>query len=718
MIGWAALGLGIVALAFAGGWLLGRRRALRKSPQRPAVALDGLVSLHESAADLSASLDARTILDRSCAYIHRLLGVRGAMMAVIEEDEDGEPVLRVAAAAGSLTPHADRRIREPHAGLLGQAMGRERMFTIGPSPGGGTELFANVTVPAAVVAPLVSHGETLGAAVVAFDEGVTPRDEQLQLLATVAAHTAIVLENARFLARFREGRNQWESVFNALSDGIALLDDAHRIQRANRALGELTARPAIALVGEHVCDLLFGQDSELHDALVHADPDGRPPGAVGRSDRLGRVFRVTVTAMRGAAAPGGWSVALVEDLTEWQTMEAQLIQNERMVAVGQLVSGVAHELNNPLTSIAGLAEFLLTRQEIDKANREHLAVIQEQAERANRIVGNLLTFARKGPRETGDIDVSDVVHRAAMLMAYEMRLRHIELAEDLNPALPPVSGDQYQLQQVIVNLLTNAVQAVLHTPDTRPRRVTVRTGMEQGMVTMTVTDSGPGISERDLSHIFTPFFTTKDPGRGTGLGLSISFGIVEGHGGRLWVKDTGPKGTTFQMDLPVSSPDRSGAARQQPAPEPSALPVVPAGRRILVIDADNAFQRMIKALFAGEGQAVDVVSTAANVGQRLQRTDYDLIIADPRAAASAGETLGDVLMQRWPHLTDRVIFVTADVRPETIRWLEQSAFRFFRKPFNVREFLRAAASVFGGADVKTDTQADSRTDGQTDSVSD
>jgi two-component system NtrC family sensor kinase len=558
------------------------------------------------------------------------------------------------------------------------------------------------------VAPLSALGETLGAAAVVFDSHSTPTDEQLRLLSTVAAHTAIVLANARFLDRFREGKEQWESVFNALTDGIALLDEHHVIRRANRALGDLTERSQIELVGEHLCTLLYREGAELHGALARPEASGAPRGAVARSDIMGRVFRVTATAMRGAATPEGWWVALVEDLTEWQAMEAQLIQNERMVAVGQLVSGVAHELNNPLTSIAGLAEFLLTRSEISKTNREHLGVIQEQAERANRIVGNLLTFARKGPRETGTIDVSDLAHRAAMLMAYEMRLRHIELEEQLDSALPSVRGDHYELQQVIVNLLTNAVQAVLHAPEGQRRLVRVRTALEGSMVSMTVTDSGPGISENDLGHIFTPFFTTKDPGRGTGLGLSISFGIVEGHGGRLWVKETGSTGTTFQMDLPISA-GGDHEVRGPATRESGAMPSIAQGRRILVIDADNAFQRMIKALFAGGGQTVHTTSTATKISRQFQPHQYDLIIADPRAAASSGETLGNVLVKQWPHLTDRTILVTADVRPETIRWLEQSGFQFFRKPFNVREFLRAAARVFDETDRH---KADSRTGGQ------
>src|SRR6185503_3237858 len=220
-------------------------------------------------------------------------------------------------------------------------------------------------------------------------------------------------------------------------------------------------------------------------------------------------------------------------------------QNEKMVAVGQLVSGVADELNNPLTSIAGLSEFLLEQAGETHPDREHLRVIQEQAERASRIVRNLLTFARKGPADLGDVDLNDIAQRTVLLIGYELKLREVELESDLSPSLPVVRGDRYELQQVVLNLLTNAVQAVAQNPPDRPRRIKLSTGMTRDQVLLRVADNGPGIAPEHLANLFSPFFTTKEPGQRTGLGLSISFGIVERHGGRLSVERNTGDGAAF-----------------------------------------------------------------------------------------------------------------------------------------------------------------------------
>src|SRR5258708_32552012 len=194
------------------------------------------------------------------------------------------------------------------------------------------------------------------------------------------------------------------------------------------------------------------------------------------------------------------------------------------------MSGVAHELNNPLTSIAGLTECLLEQKELGKKDRGHLQVIQEQAERAGRIVRNLLTFARKGSAERVPVDLNDVIRRTLSLTGYDLKLKDVSVERELSGALPDVFGDRHGLQQVVLNLVTNAAQAVAENPRERPRDITVSTWFD-GQVHLRVADSGPGIPDEVAQSIFTPFFTTKEPGKGTGLGLSITYSIVESHRG-------------------------------------------------------------------------------------------------------------------------------------------------------------------------------------------
>src|ERR1700747_251413 len=258
-------------------------------------------------------------------------------------------------------------------------------------------------------------------------------------------------------------------------------------------------------------------------------------------------------------------------------MEAQLIQSEKLAAVGQLVSGVAHELNNPLTSIAGLSEFLLEQKELGAKDRGHLRVMHEQPDRAGRIVRNLLTFARKGPAEQAPVDLNDVIQRTLLLMSYDLTLKDIAVEEDLG-TLPPVLGDRHALQQVLLNLLNNAAQAVADNPPERPRLIRLVTWFDD-RVRMKVPDSGAGIADDVLPQLFTPFFTTKEPGQGTGLGLSITYSIVEAHGGRIAVDRPIEGGAAFLVDLPLAA---TGATRRDTADPRGSGGSTPAKRAILL----------------------------------------------------------------------------------------------------------------------------------------
>jgi two-component system NtrC family sensor kinase len=342
----------------------------------------------------------------------------------------------------------------------------------------------------------------------------------MRLLSMVATHAAVVLANARFFAMVERAKEQWETAFDALREGIAVVDAAGRVQRANRALAELLGRDMPALVGDDLSAALFGRSPLLADLLALAGEGNRPPPLVARSGRLDRTLRLNAARIP-SAAPTRSVVVLVEDVTDEQSMEAQLIQSEKLAAVGQLVSGVAHELNNPLTSIAGLSELLLEQREGGPKDRDHLQVIHEQAERAGRIVRNLLTFARPGSGDALPVDIGEVVRRTLQLMSYDLRIKNIRVVQDLAPELPAVLGDRNALQQVVLNLLSNAAHAVQHLPAEAVRTITVRTWADT-QVHLRVADTGPGVAETIAPQIFTPFFTTKEPGKGTGLGLSIT----------------------------------------------------------------------------------------------------------------------------------------------------------------------------------------------------
>ena len=663
-----------------------RRRAADELNRR----LSELFSLQELSYILSGSLQLDRITEQVVRYAMRFLDAQGALLALAPEGGGGGTrPLQVTAAEGTLAPLLGRAVSPNDPGVVARALGRERLELVRHPDGQPTPLLDDVTVDSAAAVPLRSHGVVVGTLVIANprEGGFSPEDARL--LSTVATHAAIVIANARFFEMVRHAKEQWETAFDALSEGMAVVDDAGRVRRANRAFASLLGTPLPAVIGCDLTTALLGTSPALHELLVGARGGARPQPLVVRSDALGRTIRVNAARIPVPAHDQNL-VVLVEDVTDQHAVEAQLIQSEKLAAVGQLVSGVAHELNNPLTSIAGLSEFLLEQKELGTKDRGHLRVIHEQADRAGRIVRNLLTFARQGTAERVPLDLNDVVQRTVLLMSYDLQLKDVTIEKNLG-SLPPVLGDRHALQQVTINLLNNAAQAVAMNPLERRRIIRVQTWADD-RVRLRVADTGPGIADDVLPHLFTPFFTTKEPGQGTGLGLSITFSIVEAHGGRISVERPREGGAAFLVDLPVATVD----APRRDTPEPrAAVPASAVKRAILLVDDDPAVRRMVKALFGREGHTVEVARNAEH-GLDLARTRaYDLIVAD-RDAQARDQLFVRQLVESHPGLKDRVLVATGSV-PSGEDALTPLGLRYVRKPFNLRDLLDEAARVWAAA---------------------
>src|SRR3989441_2374825 len=547
------LGVGVVLARL-------RRRLVRSEQERRRAAeelnrrLSELFSLQELSYVLSDSLELDRIVEQVVRYAVRFLDAQGALLALVGEGPN-DP-LQVAAAEGTLAPLRGQTIQGDDTGLVARSTGREHLELIRNSGGAAepTVLVKGFQAAAAAAVPLRSHGAVIGTLLITDPREGVFVPEDVRLLSTLATHAAVVIANARFFEMVRRAKEQWETAFDALSEGIAVVDDEGRVRRANSALAGLLGVPLPSVVGASLGEALLGKSHALADLLAAARRGERPPPLVARSDRLRRALRVNAARIPGATTEQSTAV-LVEDVTEQQALETQLVQSEKLAAVGQLVSGVAHELNNPLTSIAGLSEFLLEQKELGKKDRGHLQVIQEQAERAGRIVRNLLTFARKGAAERVPVDLNDVIRRTLSLTSYDLKLKDIVVERELSGALPDVFGDRHGLQQVVLNLVTNAAHAVAENPRERPREITVSTWFD-GQVHLRVADTGPGIPDEIVQSVFTPFFTTKEPGKGTGLGLSITYSIVESHGGQITLEPRSARGgAAFRVDLPPAPAD-------------------------------------------------------------------------------------------------------------------------------------------------------------------
>jgi two-component system, NtrC family, sensor kinase len=653
-----------------------------------------LFSLQELSYVLSESIQLDRIVDQVARYAGRFLQTDGAIVVLADDERGGR--LRVVAATGTLEALLGRTTEEDDAGLVRFSISRERIEVAQGVATPTVNLLAGVTVRSAAVAPLRSQGVTMGALAVADRQGGPFTTEDLWLLSTVATNASVVLANSRLYEMVRRSKEEWETAFNALTEGIAVVGPAGGMLRANRALAALAETDEQALVGRGFCETLFGRNEAVDD-LLHAARRGERAGPlVVRLEQSQRVLRLTAAPFaegRGAprAPEAGAVVILVEDVTEQRVLEAQLIQNDKMASIGQLVSGVAHELNNPLTSIAGLTELLLERDPQLGMPREHLRVIHDQAERAGRIVRNLLTFARKGVPEKTPVDLNDVAARTALLIMYELQLHGIELESAAGPHPVVVLGDRHELQQVLLNLVTNAVQAVSALEQGRVRKIKLEITRQNGDAVLRVRDTGPGVPPHLIPHLFTPFFTTKSPGQGTGLGLSLSYGLVKAHGGELVYEAPAEGGAEFRVTLPVH--DTPGPL---PADEPEPSRPTMIARRILVVDDDPAVHRVVSALFTPEGHVVEAVRSGAQGLRMLRERSFDLIVADALAAVAPARLFVGALAADCPESCGRLI-VGVSGAAESADLAAHESVRRLRKPFNLRDLHAVASEVFASS---------------------
>jgi signal transduction histidine kinase len=386
--------------------------------------------------------------------------------------------------------------------------------------------------------------------------------------------------------------------------------------------------------------------------------------------------------------------ALIRDVSERKKLDDetrdiyhQLLQAEKMAALGQTVSGVAHELNNPLATILSHAERLSQRTTLDEPVRRGLETIFSESERAARIVRNLLTFARKRQTTRAMVDVNQVVRETLALRAYEQRVTNITLIDALAAGLPNVFADGHQVQQVLLNLVINAEQAMLSANGRGTLVVRTWHNADQESVILEINDDGPGIPDELQPKIFEPFFTTKEVGKGTGLGLSVAYAIVQEHGGRIRLESRPGAGASFYVELPVTG------AKLPPAPVSRARQTTVdavSGAAVLVVEDEVALAAAVSEALKDAGYAVERAADGEEALALVRAQPFDVVICDLKMPRLDGKAFYRTLKAAAPGLARRVIFVTGDVAgTDAERFLEESGCRWFAKPFRLSELLRA-----------------------------
>jgi PAS domain S-box-containing protein len=384
-------------------------------------------------------------------------------------------------------------------------------------------------------------------------------------------------------------------------------------------------------------------------------------------------------------------VAAIVDLTESKRIEAELDrqsallnQNEKLSALGSLLAGVAHELNNPLSLVVGYAG-LLEEMAPDGSTKERAVKVRIAADRCARIVRTFLAMARNKPRAPGPVQLNEVVEAALEIVAYGLRTADIEVECLPAPDLPLVHGDADQLHQVLANLLVNAQQALQTV--TPPRRLRVTTGADGDAVWVAITDNGPGIPAAIASRIFEPFFTTKPQGVGTGVGLSVSHGIISAHGGQITVDSEPGGGSTFTVRLLRARTGQAATAKAAPpAPHRSA--------RVLVVDDEPDIGHLLTDILKGDGHEVATAASGREALDWLSGREVDLIISDLRMPDMDGPGLYRALAERRPELLTRLVFITGDTLAADITgFLSETGANVIEKPLDPPDVSRTVQAL-------------------------
>jgi PAS domain S-box-containing protein len=533
-----------------------------------------------------------------------------------------------------------------------------------------------------LLAPFVARGRVTGAVVIRGEPGRFGA-MSLWLLEGLVSQASIALESARLVDLHDDGRRSWQEVVDAIPPALCIVDRGGRIRRANRAFADLVNAPPASLIGRPWLAFVPPEwAAELQQALEQQ-------GAGREVDLRTGDQTYAVTAMPISDTDRTTLVLLFDDQTERRRLQDQLIQSEKMSAIGQLIAGIAHDLNNPLASVVGFADFLGEMPGVPPALREPLTVIREEAERASNIVKNLLGFARKQEHQRRATALGPLLDATFVLLRNQLMAQRVEARIEVEPDLPMPDIDPNQIQQVFFNLLNNAAQAIASTG--RPGTVVVRARRWLDGVAVDVVDDGPGMSEAIATQVFEPFFTTKAEGEGTGLGLSISQGIIREHGGRVMLSTEEGRGSTFTVQLPLST--------RPPAPAPDAGVGTPTKRlRVLVVDDEPHILHYMHATLEAWGHVPVVARNGREALELAAREQFDLVISDLRMPELGGREFYEQLVTQHPALAARLIFSTGDtVRGDTLAFLESLDRPYLHKPFSLAELRTLLAKVARGA---------------------
>jgi two-component system NtrC family sensor kinase len=643
---------------------------------------------------ITLELDPRRVLDRFLEAVADVAQADGAALALLAD----EATIEIAAASGSLAPFHGRKLPQ-HGSALGRVIRKGGTWCVADIRTHPDQVHAtwrddlDEPVCGMAIVPAQRRGERIGAVIITSKIVHTFSPLELERVEAMTDLLSVALANAELFQTMKQAEWRFRTLFRAAPDAVlTVLQGSGRIREANDAVREVFGCAAHQIIGRTLVELIVPADRDtLGQALdeafagtparveVHVTNDGGTP----------RVIALAASRLPEADPP---SVLLIgRDMTHERDLRVRLMESDRLAAVGELVAGVAHEVNNPLSSISAFAQLLLRESTLSASQRESIEVIRAETTRASQVVKDLLAFARRSEPMRAPLDVNGVVTRTIRMRQYQFAEAAVRVETELADDLPSVMGDARQLQQVCLNLLTNAVQSMAAQGGGVLR---LRSWVANGSVRLDVIDTGTGIAPDNRAHIFEPFFTTKREGEGTGLGLSVSYGIVSAHGGSIEVADTGPTGTTFRVTLPsvTAAPTNADGT---PELMSFTLRSPLAGIRLLFVDDEPALRSGMEAFGGMRGFRVVVAADGAAALEMARSGGVDAVVCDLRMPGMDGYAFHEKLRVERPGLAARTVFITGDVVTNSARG---GAARqpVINKPFSFDKIEEALIAVMRG----------------------
>lgn len=557
-----------------------------------------------------------------------------------------------------------------------------------------------------VLAPICGKDRVFGVLAVDNFYSLRPLKESDKDGLTLFAHAVgLALENATLFQHLTESEGRYRTVLESSPVAIMGLSREHRITTWNRGAELIFGYRSDEVIGKPLTALFPVSSAEsfrslLAEVMQKGSLRDYPIAGLTRNREV-----LDLSLSWGGAYPDFWMnkewSVVIRDVTEGKKLQKQIIRSEKLSVVGQLISSIAHELNNPLQAVVGYAQLLSMdlgsgpdKSGEHKSSTEDLQMIVENALRCRKIIDNLLLFVRHGEVEKKAVRVEDAIRASLELLDYKLKkVDNIRVEVEIDPQIPKVKADLQQIQQVFVNLVNNACDAMTGWSGAKTLRI--QAARNDRLVRVQVADSGPGIPEHVRERIFDPFFTTKSEGKGTGLGLSISRQIIEEHGGRIGFRSEPGQGTTFWLELPEDQTGEgaSGAPR-------SHIPAVP-GKSVLLVEDEAPVLSFLAKVVGAENDLVETAVSLKEAKNKAAARPFDLVVTD----LQLGDGTGLELFERWsewsPLPRPAFLFLTGDVlNAAWDRLIQSKGLAFLQKPVDLQSFQTALRRLLSGKSLK------------------